>query len=245
MKTEKLEQLNQEFIRIRKMGYVKSSRKGVTGIGKTFEDLLGKKEDNLDMPDYLGIEIKTKLSYSNSHITLFNLTPNGNLETQRLCQTYGYPDKVLQNKKVLNISVTTTPTLIANKYFFNLRVDNFKKKIILVIKDRNNNLLEQSIYWSFDNLKEKLEKKLQFLALVNAWSTIRNGEKFYKYSEIKFYKLKTFENFIELINKGNIRISIKMGVFRTGLRSGLSHDRGTSFELKPLDFWELFDRIYI
>lgn len=245
MQTKNLETLNEEFKRIRKMGYVKSSRKGLTGVGKTFEDLLGKKEDNLDIPDYLGIEIKTKLGYSNSHITLFNLTPTGNVETQRLCQTYGYPDKVIPSKKVLNISITTTPTLIANKYFFNLKVDHFEKKIILIIKDRNNNILEQSVYWSFDNLKEKLEKKLQFLALVNAWSTIRNGERFYKYSEIKFYKLKTFENFIELINKGIICISIKMGVYRTGLRKGLSHDRGTSFELKPLDFCELFERIYI
>lgn len=44
----------------------------------------------------------------------------GNLETQRLCQEYGYPDKVLKNKKVLNISIIKTPTLIANRYYFSL-----------------------------------------------------------------------------------------------------------------------------
>ena len=39
MKTENLEQLKQEFIRIKNMGYVKGTRKGLTGVGKTFEDL--------------------------------------------------------------------------------------------------------------------------------------------------------------------------------------------------------------
>ena len=35
--------LKEEFLRIKRMGYVKSLREGYTGIGKTFEDLLGKK----------------------------------------------------------------------------------------------------------------------------------------------------------------------------------------------------------
>lgn len=54
MKTKELEQLKQEFIRIKNMGYVKSTRVGVTGVGKTFEDLLGKEEDTQGMPDYNG-----------------------------------------------------------------------------------------------------------------------------------------------------------------------------------------------
>ena len=44
MKTKELEQLKQEFIRIRNMGYIKSTKPGVTGVGKAFEDLLGKKK---------------------------------------------------------------------------------------------------------------------------------------------------------------------------------------------------------
>ncbi len=44
--------LKQEFERIKNLGYVQSSRKGYSGIGKTFEDLIGKKEDTLETPDY-------------------------------------------------------------------------------------------------------------------------------------------------------------------------------------------------
>lgn len=244
MYTKELEHLKKEFMRIKNMGYVKSSRKGVTGVGKTFEDLLGKKEDQLDTPDFYGIEIKTKLNYSNSYTTLFNLGPKS-LETQRLCQTYGYPDKILKNKKVLNISITSTPTLVANRYYFSLKVNRDKRRIILVIKDRSNNLLEDKVYWDFKDLNEKLFKKLRFLALITAWPTKRDNETYYRYNQIKFYKLIGFEQFIDLIEEGIMRVSIKVGVFRDGSRKGLPHDRGTSFELKSFDFYRLFARIYI
>ena len=236
MLTKELEHLKQEFMRIKNMGYVKSTRAGVTGVGKTFEDLLEKEEDTLGLPDYNGIELKTKLGYSKSYTTLFNSTPAGVLETQRLCKEYGYPDKVLKNKKILNISITTTPTLVANRYYFFLKVNYLKKRINLVIKDCHNNLLEDFVYWDFDVLKEKLYKKLQYVALINAWPTTRNNITYYKYYKINFYKLKGFEKFMELIDKGVIRISLKIGVHREGSKKGQYHDSGTSFELKSLDF---------
>lgn len=245
MLTKELEHLKQEFMRIKNMGYVKSTRAGVTGVGKTFEDLLEKEEDILGLPDYNGIELKTKLGYSKSYTTLFNSTPAGVLEIQRLCKEYGYPDKVLKNKKILNISITTTPTLVANRYYFSLKVNYLKKRINLVIKDCHNNLLEDFVYWDFDVLKEKLYKKLQYVALINAWPTTRNNITYYKYYKINFYKLKGFEKFMELIDKGVIRISLKIGVHREGSKKGQYHDRGTSFELKSLDFWKLFEHIYI
>lgn len=50
-------------------------RKGDTGIGKTFEDLLGKEEDNFQLPDFENIELKAHLD-NNSLITLFTKSPN-------------------------------------------------------------------------------------------------------------------------------------------------------------------------
>ena len=245
MKTKELENLKQEFLRIKNMGYVKSTRSGVTGVGKTFEDLLGKEEDTKGTPDYNGIELKTKLGYSKSYTTLFNSTPEGELETQRLCKEYGYPDRILRDKKVLNVSITTTPILVANRYFFNLKVDYNMQKLILIIKNKYGKILESKVYWSFETLKEKLNTKLQYVAVINAWPTTRNNVTYYKYYKINFYKLKTFEKFIELIDKGIIRISSKIGVYRTGTKEGLYHDRGTSFELKTFDFYQLFEHIYI
>ena len=131
MITEELNNLQNEFKRIKNMGYVPATRGGTTGIGKTFEDLLHKKEDRASLPDYHGIELKTKRGYSKSYVTLFNLTPKGNneFEIKRLRNEYGYPDSDFKEYKVLNVSVYATNfNLIANRFLFKLDIDKKSKK---------------------------------------------------------------------------------------------------------------------
>ena len=60
---------------------------------------------------------------------------------------------------------------------------------------------------------------------------------------MKIYKLKDFETFINLIEKGIIRISLKIGVFRTGKRVGKIHDHGTSFCIEENNLDKLYDLI--
>ena len=60
------------FLRIKQLGWIKSMRKGPTGVGYTFEELLNKKEDHLPLPDYKGIEIKTNMELG-KEITIKNL----------------------------------------------------------------------------------------------------------------------------------------------------------------------------
>ncbi len=69
---ESIRELRGKFLKIKEMGYVKSVRGGSTGVGATFEFLLGKSEDKLEAPDFKGIEIKTRRGYSKSEINLFN-----------------------------------------------------------------------------------------------------------------------------------------------------------------------------
>lgn len=241
-------ELKAKFERIKNMGYVKSSRGGSTGIGKTFEDLIGKEEDTLETPDYKHIEIKTKRGYSNSYTTLFNATLEGphELETQRLKNKYGYPDRILKDCKVLNATVQADCfTLVANRYYFKLKVDRKKGKVFLIIADKRYYLYEQNAYWSFALLKEKLERKLKFLALVKAWPNKINNEDYYKYYDIKFYKLKSFDYFIDLLEKGLIKVTFKMGVYRSGERFKEPKDRGTSFEIQEENLELLFDKLEI
>lgn len=74
------------------MGLIESKRTGTTGIGYTFETLLGKKEDKNFTTDFMGIEINAKLGYSKSPLTLFNLTPymNNNSSIQYIIDNFGY-----------------------------------------------------------------------------------------------------------------------------------------------------------
>ena len=240
--------LKKEFERIRDMGYVRSSRKGTTGIGKTFEDLLGKDEDSDDSPDYLGIEIKTKRGYSKSYITLFNCAPKGetNFEVKRLRDKYGYPDRIFKQFKVLSaIAYGDHSEIVANRYLFKLDVDYNEKRVYLVITDRFFNDYERITYWSFELLKEKLEKKLKKLALIEAWPNKIKGVDYYKYYAIKFYKLTNFEQFITLIEKGVIRVCFKAGIYRDEDHLGEIQDRGTGFQIQETDLEKLYNRIKV
>lgn len=107
--------LRQKFNDIKQMGAVKALREGSTGIGYTFETLLGKKEDSESLPDFMGIEIKTKLGYSKSPITLFNcvsIRNNCSAIEYILDNYYWYSKK--KNAKVFSVE------LYANKFSKNI-----------------------------------------------------------------------------------------------------------------------------
>lgn len=235
--------LKNEFIRIKNYGWVKSSRNGNDGVGRTFEDLIGKVEENFEFPDFCGIEIKTKRAYSNSYTTLFCATPEGNnfYEIKRLRDTYGYPDKILKNSKVLLNSVYCNEFCkVGLFYYFKLRIDYKRKIIILCIYDYNKNLLEDNLYWSFDIIKEKLERKLNYLAFISAHRKFVDGIEYFKYYKIDFYKLRNFDRFLFLLEKKKIRVTFKISVFKSGKKIGDIHDHGTSFDIKEEDLLLLF-----
>lgn len=242
---ESMKELKNKFEKIKEKGYIKSSRHGSTGIGKTFEDLIGKKEDQKSEPDFKGIEIKTKdETASNKYITLFNATPKGyhDYEIQYLTDRYGYPDRLYHNVKVMNRSIYAN-RLIGNRELFTLKVDY--RLMILKLKVVNTYLetLEDNIYWTFYDLQNNLYRKHRYLAIVSGESKYIHGNMHYKYNDIKFYKIKNVEEIIRLIENATIRVTFHVGVYRSGRRKGQRHDRGTAFQIKECDILKLFDEI--
>lgn len=240
-----MNELKEKFYKIKNNGWIKSIRKGSTGIGATFESILGLKENSLEIPDFNGIEIKTKRNYSNSYTVLFNYAPEGKYchEIEKLKDKYGYPDKILKSYKVLNKSFFCNVKVRVSNYYFIIKVDKNLKRIILNIIDLYGNLIENNIYWDFEKIAEKLNKKLQFLAFVYADRKFVNNDEYFKYYRMDIYKLKDFETFINLLEKGIIRITFKLGVFRSGDTIGKLHNHGTSFDIIENDLVKLFNKI--
>ena len=242
--------LIKEFERIKKMEWVKSTNKGNGGIGLTFEKLLGIDKNELEIPDYNGIEIKTKRYSSNSYITLFSCKPEGKHyhEVKRIKDKYGYPHKKFRQYKVLNNSVYgNVKNKIGVFYYFKLKVERKEKKIYLEIYNLKNQLIEKEIYWDFDNLEEKLKRKLKILALIKA-NSIKSkidDREYFKYNDLKIYYLKGFEYFINLLEIGIIRINFKLDIKTRGEKLGEIHDHGTSFDILERDLIKLYDKIDI
>lgn len=166
------------------------------------------------------------------------------METERLKDTYGYPDRKFKSFKVLNNSVFCTDYVtIGNKFKFKLYVDRIQQKLFLDIYNKNGKILEHNTYWDFDSLKEKLDRKLKILAYVNAIKKYKNKKVYFKYTKIKFYKFKSFEAFLSLLETGKIRITFKVGIYKSGPKFGKTYDHGTGFDIKEEDLLELYDEI--
>lgn len=91
------------------------------------------------VPDYYGIEIKTRRTYSKSTITLFTDIPDGEKtkEIERLKNVYGYPYKRDKNYKALYVDVYGNKLTYGGlKYQYKLDIDKKEKKVYLCICDR-------------------------------------------------------------------------------------------------------------
>lgn len=236
--------LKRKFMEIRNLEYVKSVRKGSTGIGATFEYLLEKEEDSLEIPDFHGIEIKTRRSYSKSLINLFTAVPTGSTfyEVKRLRDTYGYPDVNDKNLKRLNTMVVAGELIkVGVFYSFTLKINRQIQRIFLCVYDINNKLIDESTYWDFDILEEKLFRKLKFLALVKAWSKRLYDEEYFKYYKMNVYRLKDFNCFLCAIEDGFVKIKFTIGNYYDERRYGMVHSHGVSFSIAEEHLDKIFD----
>lgn len=241
-----IELLINEFNKIKNVPLNKSLRNGTTGIGYTFEKLLKKPEDNKSLPDYKGIEIKTKLGYTKSSLTLFTLTPkssNNERSIKYILDNYNYPDK--DNLPTFKGDVYHNfNNLIAKKYIFKTKVNRLEDKLELIILDTNYNVINNDIYWNLSDIKTRLFTKINYLAYVKGYPYKKNNEIYYKYTNLYIYKLKTFEDFINLLEKDLIYITFNISMFNTKDRKNQIHDRGTAFKLRNTCILKLFDKIY-
>lgn len=82
------EKFVEKLIAIKNIGWIKTHRCGRTGIGKTLEDLLGIKENNIQSPDYGEYELKSARKNSNSMLILITKSPDAKSANSRLRNTY-------------------------------------------------------------------------------------------------------------------------------------------------------------
>lgn len=241
-----LKAIEEKFKIIKNKGWVKSQRSGTTGIGYTLEKLFEIEENNLEIPDFSIFELKSHRSYPRSYITLFNATPDGDFlfEIDHLKSKYGYPDAMLKQYKVLNFDAFANRiNNLGSKYKQILKIEKNERKVRLYIMNNSLSLIDKEVSWSFEMLKEKFERKLKYLVYVKANKKTINNIEYFKYDEIIFYKSYSFDKFIELLNKGIIKITFKIGVFKSGKRIGQTHDHGTGFSIPEKDLELLYEKV--
>jgi len=169
-------ELIEKFLRIKALGFVPSRRSHNTGIGKTFEDLLEKEEDNLSEADFDGVEVKSQREAASLYITLFTKSPsfpggaNGILRDN-------YGALVNQSNPLIKKLHTS---IFGNRYNtyremygFKLDVNRRQERLYLSVKNlETNSIISDDIGWSFNDL-QKAALKIKILFVVWADKKIR------------------------------------------------------------------------
>ena len=116
MEDKVLQGFKKDFLAIKEKGFVESHRKHNTGIGKTFEDLIGITENNNFLADYEDVlELKSSRELSNSMVTLFTKAPTHPKGVNSILrERYGEPDQKAGGLKTLH---TTFSALKFNTFF--------------------------------------------------------------------------------------------------------------------------------
>ncbi|MBR3161649.1 MAG: hypothetical protein IKF19_02855 [Bacilli bacterium] len=199
--TEKLlKELTKEFNNIKKLEYIKSANRGNTSVNITFANLLKNNKELHKNIENESITIKVKRSYSKAFITLTDMLPNNKDNLNSLFTEKYKFNSIISSKKSIKIGT----------YYFKLKIDYKEKCIKLIITDYFDNILEDSIYWTFSDLKKRIIDKLAILVVIKAWPDRINNIEYFKYYKMNIYLLKKFDYFISAVDNGYIKIKLKI-----------------------------------
>ncbi|MDA9636324.1 MvaI/BcnI restriction endonuclease family protein [SAR86 cluster bacterium] len=242
-----IEKAKREFQRIKSLGYVLSdkpfAKKNDGAIGNTFETLLGVEENNLRDADFEGWECKSQRKHTNSASSLFTRKPDyphGGDEYMR--ENWGIKDTEFPNLKVFRTSIYYHRwSMVYNKYKMRLRINEPNERLEIILCDLDENIIDESVYWSFKSLKEA-SSKLKNTFVVKAEEKTINEKVYFKYIEGTVYMNFNFGNLIKLIKDGKARYDNRLGVYRTGDKRGKKHNHGGGIRLVSSDSYkDLFD----
>jgi len=225
-----LKTLVKKLFLIRGKGFIKTHRAHDTGIGKTLEDLLGVKENNLRLPDVGEIELKAKRIDSGSMLTVATKSPLPTGVNKILFEKYKYRDK--EGQYSLHSTVCGS-----RKNRQGLRVAFTENRLIL------KNPYNVEAYWPISIFDEVLKSKSNKILLIFAETqgerkTTR--EKFH-YTEAYLLSGLNINKFKNAIEKDSLKVDIRIGVYRSGKLRGRYHDHGTGFRISKKDFLKIFD----
>jgi hypothetical protein len=244
MEDKVIKGFKKDFLVIKEKGWVPSNRLHDTGIGKTFEDLMGIVENNNFLADYQDVlELKSSRELAQAMVTLFTDAPTFPKKVNSILrEKYGQKDSESGVKIIHSTFSTIKFNTFIQKYGFKLDVDEANKKIFIRIKDlQTNELDEMEIHYTFDDLKEIIEKKCKYIAYIKAQSKKENDKESFKFVQASLLSGLTFEKFIECVKNGLIVYDIRLGVYRSGKNKGKPHDHGSGFRVLKNNLNKVFD----
>ena len=241
---------------IKEEGWVKTHRKGPTGIGKTIEDLLGIDENNVPGPDGERVELKSGRksdTRAGSMLTLFTKSPDSRGANSVMLDKLGYYSHPGSPNKELHTTINAVEyNTLRRKQGLKIVVRNGRVEVVGVrtgAPSSSSKSLDKWMdgspapkheyeevycYWSHEIIQQTFERKLPRLLYVKAeWKGTGADEQFW-FNEAELLEQGTFDNFRKQLEEGKILVDIRIGQWPKGHpQAGEPHDHGTGFRVFP------------
>jgi hypothetical protein len=215
-----------KFNKIRSSGYIKSHRKGNTGVGHTFEQELGLVENCLSEPDIDGYELKAARKNSGGKQTLFTKEGEWIISQLQFVETFGFP----HNKHKGELSAQSTVTKTKNNRGFWIFTDDE----CVMIKHEDIEIVK----WDWNSLIEQFASKFPACIKVFADVDIREGIEYFHYNEVYLYRGTDKNLFRSAIEQDFVAIDLRL---RTQYNIGKGvRNRGTAFRISHSNMEKLF-----
>lgn len=184
--------------------------------GILLEKLFGKIADSVSEADLGSVELKTVKGHSakNRLISLSQMA----LTTNQNKFKNNYLDRLDTNKVI-----TAGKWTRVGSNYFNMFVDRKHKKVRIVVADRHKNIINAGgDYWDFASFEEKVDKKLENIAV--ATYEVNGEDKTVNYNEMHLGGFSK-ESIIDKIESGHIKLEVRKNrdalrlVFKSTLNS--------------------------
>lgn len=224
-----LTEFKKKFEKLKAKGFVKSKRKGPTGVGHTLEVELGLSENNVALPDIDKYELKGHRINSSSMITLFTFNRKAwQMKAIQAVRKYGSLDK--DGRKGLYYTMSLKPNS-AGVFLF---VDDADVSVRHISG-------EVIAKWNLESVAKQFAKKMPALLFVSAFSEERDDVEYFHYQRAQLMAGTSPELIAEQIHSENILIDLRL--HDKGTEGARNH--GTGFRVKedklPLLFRTITD----
>ncbi|WP_275668028.1 MvaI/BcnI family restriction endonuclease [Photobacterium kishitanii] len=224
------------------MGEIKSLRNGNTGVGYTYEESLSLDENNRKDADFESmLEVKTFRAPAKSKLTLFTLSPvdkvNGGSVMRSYLNKFGSTSSRSGSLSLHTTIKAGRRNTYKKKLRFSVQVDREHEIFRIVVEDfKTGALLDDSVSYDFHEISTALERKLKLLALTGARVRKDSNGEYFTYLCPVIYKLKSFEQFVSVFEKGDIVLDVRIGTYV----DGRPHDHGTAWRITHRKLKEIF-----
>lgn len=221
---------------IHNMGYIPSITPGDPGVGDTLENALGIQRNNIQAPDYKGIELKaTRLSRAgtkraSTRNTLFTKVPDEGMTYRQIIDNFG-KWQIPRNQTEPRLQLYETFRVSRpNAYDLQLDVDINNDRLVMLHVNPNCSRNYVSS-WILTNLKQTLLTKHHETFWVKAEAIMQNGIEYFRYDKILHTKNPNTSLIAPLLETDKITVDLAAHYEP----DGKWRDHGMLFKMKPED----------